>query len=84
MHNSRCHENFAIDKTKRKKTNSYLVDWHVAGRGEGHRLHFWVHGAVLRQGVSQVHQVVIQPLLQLQHLNLLDARAVQLVAELHT
>lgn len=74
------HENEVFDKNKKH----YIVNWHFAGRGGGHRRHFWVHGAVLRQGVSQVHQVVVQPLFQLQHLNLLDARAVKLIANLHT
>lgn len=63
---------------------SHLVDRHLSCRGDGLRLHVRVHSAVLRQSISQVHQVVIQPLLQLQHFNLLDTGAVQLVADLHT
>ena len=63
---------------------SHLVYRHLPGGGGGLWLHVRVHGAELRQGVSQVHQVVVQPLLQLQHLYLLHARAVHLVADLHT
>lgn len=63
---------------------SHLVDRHLSCGGDGLRLHVQVHSAVLWQSISQVHQVVIQPLLQLQHFNLLDTGAVQLVADLHT
>ena len=62
---------------------SHLVHRHLPGGGGGLWLHVRVHGAELGQGVSQVHQVVIQPLLQLQHLYLLHARAVHLVADLY-
>ena len=64
--------------------SAHLVDWHIFSRRDGHRFHFWVHGAVLRQSISQIHQVVIQSFLQLQHFNLMYTWVVQLVADLHT
>jgi len=66
------------------RPSPHLIQGHLPGGVGGLGLHVEVHGGVLGQRVPQVHQVVVQPLLQLQHHDLLDAGAVHLVADLHT
>lgn len=63
---------------------SHRIDWDISSKFIMDRLHVEVKGAILRQSVSQVHEIVVQSLLQLQHFNLTYTWTVQLVAYLHS